>query len=252
MASSPKPDLALFGAVDEAVRDLVCVRNWGSSSYVSLPLFYPSGAPVSVRVTKHSDTKFQIDDGGFAYRELESVGAHRSFRKAAPKAAETEELQTDRRTIFVDASVLELGRAICDVGVASWQTVHNVFSRIAEGGEEIEEYLRDRLTRIFGPAHVEPGEKIVGSSTQEWDVSAILKWDGERTVFQAVIDNPISVYRNSTAFHDLAALPNPPRLVAVVKSREALGPRLSLLSQVGRVIQSDQSDEIYKRAAGEP
>lgn len=248
MASSPKPDLALTSAVESAVRDLLSVRHWGGSSYVSLPMFFPSGAPVTVRVSGGSE-RFHVDDGGFAYRELESIGAHRSFGKAAPKIAEPEELQFDRRTIYVDTNVAELARAISDIGIASWNMVHAVVSRLAEGGEEIEEYLRERLVRIFGPTHVEPDEKIIGSSTQEWEVSAILKLGGERTVFQAVADNPISIYRNSTAFHDLAALPTPPRLVAVVNDRKALGTRLSLLSQISRVIESKQPDDAYQRAA---
>ncbi|HYJ29300.1 MAG TPA: hypothetical protein VEW25_03055, partial [Allosphingosinicella sp.] len=139
---------------------------------------------------------------------------------------------------------------ISDIGAASWNLAQTVFSRLAEGGEEIEEYLRERLVRIFGPAHVEPGQRIIGSSTQEWEVSALLKVGNARTVFQAVSDHPISVYRTSTAFHDLAATPNPPGLVAVVKDRQSLGSKLSLLSQVGRVIQSDQPDEAYQRATG--
>jgi hypothetical protein len=58
-----------------------------------------------------------------------------------------------------------------------------------------------------------------------------------------------SVYRTSAAFHDLAELPSPPRLVAVVKDKHALGPKLMLLSQAGRVIESGQSDDVYQRAA---
>ena len=68
-------------------------------------------------------------------------------------------------------------------------------------------------------------------------------------VFQAVSNHANSINRASTAFHDIAELPNPPARVAVVKDREEMGVNLRVLSQAGRVIQGDQPDEIYKKAA---
>jgi hypothetical protein len=68
-------------------------------------------------------------------------------------------------------------------------------------------------------------------------------------VFQAVGNHPYSVYKASTAFHDLNELPSPPRCVSVVKDLEAMGVNLNVLAQAGRVIQGDQSDAVYLEAA---
>ncbi len=249
MASLPIPDATVAKAVKDAVADLMRVSAWGDFAYVNLPVFMPSGAPATVRVRATPDG-FEIDDGGYAYRELESVGAERSFPKEAAKAAGEEELETDRRRIFVKIPRGELTRAICDVGLASRNVAANVYSRIAdEDVSEIEDYLRDRLSEVFAGSRIESNERLKGASTKGWEMSAVVHHPSGLLVFQAVATQANSVNRASTAFHDLAELPNPPTRVAVVKDKGALGPNLNILSQAGRVIQSDQPNADYLQAA---
>lgn len=249
MASLPVFNPTAFKAVEDAVSNLVRVSGWGDYTYVNLPIFMPAGAPATVRVRRNGD-KFDVDDGGYAYRELESIGAERSFPKAAEKAAAIEELEKDTRRIFVSCSESELTRAICDVAVASRNVVSEVYSRFAdEDAAEIEDYLQERLVSVFGVSTVAPGDGLVGASTKKWDMSAKVHLSSGLIVFQAVSNHAHSVNRASTAFHDLRELPNPPVLVAVVKDKAAMGANLGLLSQAGRVIQGDQPDEVYQRAA---
>lgn len=249
MASSAPAYPSLNDAVEKAVKEMLCVRHWGTQTFVSLPIYYPSGSPVTVRVSPAAGG-FRIDDGGFAYRELESVGFERSFASAADKAKQSEGLDRDRRCLITHADAEQLSRALSDVALASWNVADRVFKRIADQEErDIEEYLRERLTDIFGASHIEERQTISGSSTNPWDVSAIVRVDGQEVVFQAVSDHANSVYRTSTAFHDLAALPDAPKLVSVVKDKAAMGRKLIMLSQAGRVIQSDQADADYWRAA---
>lgn len=249
MASLASAHPGITEAVNRAVRDLMGVQHWGDASFVSFPIYYPSGASVTVRVRALA-TGFRVDDGGFAYREVEAVGFERSFAKAADKARSKEGVERDTRCLFVNADAGQLARALSDVAMASWDVADRVFSKIAEQEErDIEEYLRDRLTAVFGPSRLEERQIMVGSSASEWNVSAIVREGANEIVFQAVSEHANSVYRTSAAFHDIAALNRPTRLVAVVKSKEAMGKKLIILSQAGRVIQSDQSDEAYLRAA---
>ena len=81
-----------------------------------------------------------------------------------------------------------------------------------------------------------------------WDVSAMVDLDDRVAVFQAVSNHPDSIFRASTAFRDIAELDRPPRLVAVVRDKEALGPKLDLLSREGRVIEANQPDDAFIRA----
>lgn len=249
MASRANAVPGLVDAVQSAAEGLVRVQHWGDFCYVNLPLIYPSGSFATVRV-RRTTQGFRVDDGGFAYRELESIGAERSFGRTAPKIAAASDVEANRRALFADSSADELQRAICDVAIASWNVADKVFAKAAEQEEnEIAEYLRERLSRIFGSGHLEPAQTITGPSTQEWEVSAIIRLKGTQTVFQAVSNHANSVYRTSAAFHDLAALPKPPHLVSVVKDKQALGPKLVLLSQAGRVIETEQSDDVYLSAA---
>lgn len=235
--------------VDRAVSDLVRTTRWGESTYVNLPMFMPSGTPATVRVTP-SPAAFRVDDGGFAYRELEAIGAERSFRKTADRFAEAEGLAVGKRTIRVDVAEGELARAICDVGAASYSTAHDVYRRQnEEGAAEIQDYLRERLEDVFRGSRIESEQTIKGASAHEWTVSNALYLDDRLVIFQAVGNHAYSIYKASTAFHDLNELPTPPRCVAVVKDREALGVNLNVLAQAGRVIQGDQPDDVYVRAA---
>jgi hypothetical protein len=228
---------------------LVRAQQWGEAYFVNLPLIYPSGSFVTARVSRTAQG-FRVDDAGFAYREMEAVGAERSFGRVATKVAGAADVETNRRAFYTDASADELQRAICDVAIASWNAADKVFAKVAEQEEtEIAEHLRQRLAKIFGSSKLEDVHSITGPSTSNWDVSAILHVDGSLAVFQAVSNHANSVYRTSAAFHDLAALPTPPRLISVVSDKQALGSKLMILSQAGRVIEADQGDEVYLRAA---
>jgi hypothetical protein len=76
----------------------------------------------------------------------------------------------------------------------------------------------------------------------------LLHTESGLAVFQAVGNHANSIYRASTAFHDLSELPNPPIRIAVVKDKAALGAKLNMLAQAGRVIEDEQPDDVYVRA----
>ena len=249
MASRPRPNETFSGAVEAAVQGLVRTRHWGQTAYVSLPLIFPGGSMATLRVTPAAGG-FRIDDGGFAYRELEAIGSERSFARTAAKIAEREDLDVNRRVIYVTVDEEGLSRALCDVAMASHAVAEQVYRKLAEHEEEeIEDYLQERLSAIFGQGSLHASHTIKGFSTIDWDVSAVLSVNSHTAVFQAVGGHANSIYRTRAAFGDLAELPSPPRLVAVVKDKEALGPKLTLLSQTGRVIESTQADDVYLRAA---
>lgn len=249
MASRPDPQSTLQNSVERAVAELVRVSRWGDSVYVNLPFFMPSGSPSTVRVYAFADG-FRVDDGGFAYREAEAIGGERSFAKAAAKFAAVDGLVVGKRLIMTDVGTHELQRAICDVGSASYSTACDIYQRIAdEGLDEIQDYLRERLESVFNGARIESEKTLKGASTHDWTVSNVIYLNDRAVVFQAVGNHAYSVYRASTVFHDLSELPTPPQCVAVVADMNALGPNLNVLAQAGRVIQGDQTDEAYRRAA---
>jgi len=242
-------ELSVREAAEMAARDLITVKHWGGSSFLNLPLIYPDGSFVTVKLDR-VPSGFRVSDNGFAYREAECLGVQRSFPKTAGSVAEAEGLTVNRRAIYTDVTAEGLSRAICDIATASWLVADRIIGNISEEAEaEIEEHLSDRLVNIFGSARVKSVPKLIGASTSEWEVSAIVEMTDHRTVFQAVANHANSVFRVSTAFRDLAALDRPPKLVAVVHDKATFGPKLNLLAQEGRVIEDKQSDDVFLRAA---
>ena len=240
---------AISVIADEVVRNLFSVRHWDDSSFINLPIAYTSGTLLTVKLDR-THNGIRVSDGGYAYRELESIGAERSFARTAAGAADSEGLTVTKRSVFVDVPQECLNRAICDVAMTSWSIVDKIYARMTEQDvEDIEDYLCERLASVFGDKRVSSGPNLVGSSSTEWKMSAVVDAGDHRAVFHAVSDHANSVYRAKAAFHDLSALDVAPVLVAVVHDRESLGPRLGLLAQAGRVIEEGQPDDVYRRAA---
>ncbi|MEM1373007.1 MAG: hypothetical protein AAGF78_01355 [Pseudomonadota bacterium] len=227
---------------------LVSVKSWGDASFLSLPMVYPSGSFVTVRLS-HVSGGVRVSDSGFAYRELESFGVGRSFSRTARTVSERFDLSVGKRSIYVDVPNEQVERAILEVGSASRDVADQIISRAIKDAEaDISEFLQEKLSRVF-PDLVDFDSKVVGASSTEWEVSASTNVDGLRTVFQAVSNYPVAVYKASTAFHDIAALDTPPKLVSVVASKSEMGSNLSLLSQAGNVVEIGLDDALLRDLA---
>lgn len=240
---------AFSEVVESAARQLVSVRQLGDSSYVNLPLFYPSGGAVTI-VIGRAEGGFRVSDGGFAYRELEMIGAEHMFGRNAESFATAIEAKHDKRQLYMIANVDQLVGAIAEIGSASARLAHKVADKVTARNEaEIAAALYDRLVKVFGPARVEPEAKLVGASTKEWDLSALVRLDDRMIAFEAVANHHSSVYSATTMFHDLALLERQPVRVAVVRDKKAMGAYLGMLSQAAHVIQDNQPDQTFEQVA---
>lgn len=236
--------------VESVARELVRVQRVNGSSFVNLPLLYPDGSSVTVRIDQVSDG-LRVSDNGFAYREAEDVNALRSFGQNRKAIADEFGVEIGGKAIYVDTGVDGLFEAVCDVAAASWQIAARVFSRIAdENEEELEQELSERLRKIFGETQVEENKELAGASSVSWPVSAVVSLADHKTVFQAVGEHSNSINRSATAFRDISLLPKAPRLVAVVRDKKALGARASLLTQASaRIIERANPDDRWRAAA---
>ncbi|WP_330083776.1 hypothetical protein [Methylocystis iwaonis] len=236
-------------AVESAAKDLVRVQEIGGSLYLNLPIIYPDGSFVTVKLDQ-SAGGITVSDAGFAYREAEDVGAHRSFRRTANKIAEDYGIIVGDRAVSTEATIDQIERAVADVAMASWRIATVITEKAMEEDEsELSAELSSRLRSVFGVEKVVEGAKLTGFSTSEWPVSAIVTIDDHKTIFQAVTSHPNSIYKASTAFRDIAATQAKLSLVSFVRSKAALGPKLALLAP-SRIVEESQSDEqIWKLAA---
>lgn len=242
------PDRSLYEAIELAVRDLVSHRHVDGRSYVNVPLFYPDGSHVTVRIDRVKGG-IRVSDCGAGYRQIEAVGSERSFGRSAEAIAEAADLQRSNRSFYCDVASDDLARAIGEVSAASWTLVDRVYSQLSDADEAaIEDHLQQRLGAVFGAERVEQGSKLKGQSTNEWKVSAVVSLADGRAVFQAVPNHFQSVYRTSAAFHDLEALESPPKVVSVVHSKAEMGPKFAILAQAGRVLEEGATNEEFLRA----
>lgn len=236
-------------AVADAIGQLVRVQHWDDSINVTLPIFYPSGAAVTLTIEK-ARFGFSVSDGGLAYREVEQIGGETYFSKNVSSVTGSGEgVWSNTREILAEATVDALSSAMVDVATASARLSWKIMSKVNRKGQvEIADHLFQRLQDIFGGERVERDGKITGPSTREWSIDALVHLDEGDAIFQAVPNNHLSVYPTVAMFHDLALMEAPPRTVAVVKSREAMGSFFNILAQAGNVIEEAQADQVYKRA----
>lgn len=234
-------------AVRETVSSLVRADLINGTYFINLPLLYPDGSFVTVRVDR-VERGVRISDFAFAFRQADDLEAGKSFPRLAKRVAEEFDVSVAKNSIFTDVTPELLHRAIIDVGCASWKVADSIASSIQEDDNDLLDELKEKLRRVFGSDHVREEAKIVGVSTNAWDVSAVVTAAGRDTIFQAVSSHANSIYKASTAFRDIAGLDKPPNLVAVVRSRNVLGQRLALLAPA-RVIEESQSEDFFLRAA---
>jgi len=124
------------------------------------------------------------------------------------------------------------------------------FSKVGRQPEKIRGSMTPSIkVSFYSLRRLKTVSAVVGASSTEWDVSASTSIYGHKTVFQAVSNYPVSVYKASTAFHDIAALDVPPRLVSVVASKSEMGANFSLRSQAGKVVEVRVEDAMLKDLA---
>lgn len=248
MASNPILDPRVADAVRAAMSQLVRTQSWVDSVYVSMPMFYPNGTQIAIKI-EPSQNKFRVSDGGRTYRELEQIGAERFFPRRATIAAEEIEGFIHNRAICADVEENELASMIAEIADVVSLMSSKIMSRLAgKHEEEIADHLYERLKIVFGEPRVERGAKIGGPSTKSWEVDAVVHLDERDAVFHAVSNHYASVYSTSAMFHDLALKDRPPALTSVVHNKDDLGFYHNILAQAGNVIEEEQADAVYKGA----
>jgi hypothetical protein len=240
----------LLEAATEATRELVGVQERADGVYVTLPLTYPSGASVVIRVDG-TDERFFVSDFGMGYLEADLMGAGSLFSRHARPIAEAGGVGFDQRAFFV----VEVGRdhiagAISAVAACSHEAVVISAHKLTEKTSRDQAIvLYERLVRVFPRSSVERDPEIVGSTNTVWHVASLVRVGKRNTIFDVVTKHPVSVTTASTKFHDIARLERPPNRVAVVSDKNEFGTYLGVLSMDANVIEHSAPDQTYIKLA---
>lgn len=239
-------------AVEAAVQGLVRASHVNGSTLVSLPISYPTGTAVGVRIDP-APGGYIVSDFAFGYREAESFGAERSFVAQVKKFLERYHLEYGSgHQIKVFARADQLRAAIKMVAAASFGTVQKVYESAPEWDEEeVSADLYQRLVRLFGQSHVHARARIVGASSVAWPIAARVTIEGRDVLFDVVSPHHSSVFSTVSKFNDLARTERHSIEVAVVDDKVAMGKWLPLLSQVATVIEDDAADETIEAIVSE-
>ncbi len=239
------------GEIDGAIGRLISVSYINSAIMVNMPLFYPSGSEVSVRL-ETSKSGFHVSDASFGYREAELVGGEVGFMRRARQHVEDLGLSiSDAHEIWVDVTSAEqLTGAIATVANASYDVSHAVVRSLTEKElTTLTDSLYRRLEAIFDRKQINYQAKIRGATGSTFHVSACVTGGPRLLLFDAVAKHYTSVASCCTKFQDMSGIENPPNRFAVVRDKAAMGTWLALISQAATVIQDNAPDAAFKWAA---
>lgn len=105
--------------IGEVSQQLVTAEHHVGRSFIKVPLLYPSGANVVVRVEGGED-RFFISDAGFGHQEAEMMGASLIYARQGRSIAENAGVGFDNQAFFlVEASRGQLPGAVVTIANCS-------------------------------------------------------------------------------------------------------------------------------------
>lgn len=237
--------------VDCVARSLADARHERDGSYITLPVLYPSGSLVVVRIESHRGGRWLVSDVGLGFQEADLMGGGHVFTRAAVLAAARAGVHVGHKAFFVpEVRREQLVGAISTVAACSQEAVQMTAVKLAETRHaDAGDRLYDRLARLFTPAKVARNAEILSASNTPWPVATLVTTDGRKAVYEPVSEHPNSVAAAVTKFVDLVQLAEPPARIAVVKSKEAMGTRLSLVASAAVVVEESVPDQTLESLA---
>lgn len=165
----------LENIVENAARGLVRTNHRSAESFVSVPLFYPSGSGTTLSVTLERNG-LRVSDLSAAYQEVKMVGAETGFTRKASRVSERLGLELLAHSVTALLSEANLASAISDVASASTEIANYLVERTAGREEaEISAHLLEKLRNIFGQSRITPLVQVKGVSGRGWGVTAVVR-----------------------------------------------------------------------------
>ena len=166
MISKERPRLAEIA--EEVADKLIAVHEYRDSAYLRLPVLYPSGSTVVLRLSRErtmtaEPQRFTITDFAAGYDEADMMGTATVFIRHATEIAEREGISWVDHAIVADGLTKEqlFGAAIA-VATCSRDAAVVAAERADEGKQTSErDILYRRLTSIFTPSQVHRDVEVV-------------------------------------------------------------------------------------------
>lgn len=239
-------------AVDDAVARLVSADLLNGRYRISMPIATSTGSMVDVSVWPEPSNTFMVSDAGTAYFEITSGAFNeRTFQAVAKMRCATYGAMFDGGTmLFMRVTAPQLRGAIIAMGSLVKEVVDETVAKsIKAKAETARDRLFERLDKAFDAAKVAHDAEVIGASTAGYKVDALVRTDAGEVVFDLFTKDPISISATFTKLSDIYRLDDGPKLVAVTRDPEAVGPKLQLISSVAPVIRLDAALERFRKVA---
>jgi hypothetical protein len=241
---------AISSVVEDEVRGLVSTAHRPEGSFVNLPILYPSGSGVVVRISGGPNTYF-VTDFGLGYTEADFMGATRIYLRQARGVSESAGVRFDDHAFFaVEVPRDRIAGAIVTIANCSSEAVALTAFKLAEKAKtDASDRLIERLESAFGRNEILHDKKVVGASNHEWEFTAAIQQDGHESLFEFATKHPNSIASVAMKMSDIAHLENAPRRIVMVHNKPELGTYLSVLNRSADVIDEHIGVEQLRRLA---
>lgn len=240
----------IVDVVEQAMCEIVSAAHRVEGSYVRLPILFPSGSDVVIRVSGGPD-RFFVTDFGLGYSEAELMGASSIYLRQAKQVSKNSGVEFDQNAFFsLEVPRDRLPGAIVTVANCCSEAVSLTAFKSAERAVNVgSELLVHKLTEAFGARYVHRQSKLLGASHHEWQFAALVDVEGKRNVFEFSTKHPNSIATVSMKMDDLARVSGSPGRFVMVHSKAELGTYLGVLAHSANVIQDDYPIEKIKTLA---
>lgn len=237
-------------AVNAAMRDLVYATHRPEGSYVKLPIFYPSGSEVVIRVSGGPD-RFFVTDFGMGFQEAEFIGAEKIYVRHAKQIGQAAGVGFDDHAFFaIEINRDQLPGGIVTIANCSAEAMIVTAMKSAEKiAVDNAEFMIEKLERIFGADKIRKNEKIIGSSNHEWEFAALVEIGRRKSVFEFSTKHPQSVASVAMKMDDVSRLTGAPTRVVMVRNKDEMGTYLGVLSHSAYIVEEKIADKRIRELA---
>lgn len=238
--------------VVELSKALCSGQRRNSSIFVSTGVAYPNGVGSTVRIDRDR-SGYVVSDDGYAGMIAESMKALPALNKVALGVATRSGISFERGTFLVtDIARESLPVAVSLIANSSCRAIERVISSLEQPRiRRSRDVFDKRLREAFGDKVTFDLEHR-GATGRNWEFDAGIVRDGSIVrLFELVSPTTQAVAMANMKISDTTALPDGPRVTAVLADYEKTDPALrSILSSAGgTVIAANDDISRYRLAA---
>lgn len=240
------------GSLDDVVRDLCTSHLINGRQVIQMPVVTIYGSLINVSVWSEGGETFLVTDDGMAYHEVSTAAANeRTFTSVAKAKCERYGAEFDGCSmLFLRVARDRLKGAIIAMASLTKEVIDETLERsFAVSVDRHTSAFVRRVGEAFKNYTRIEHAKIVGRSTTQHDVDILVELNGNSLAFDYFSKSGNAVNSAYVKLSDISRLDDGPMPIGVTPSLKAIGPKLTLISSVARVVQADATSEDYYKLA---